>query len=259
MPTKLPLAAQLYTLRDLTRHDFPGTLHRLREIGYTAVELAGYGNLPSAKQAKRACDDAGLTICAAHTSLDSLEQNPAAVLDEFDTLGTTNVVVSYMPEPRRRDANGWRHAAETMDRIGADLRAQGFTLAYHNHSFEFHLFSDEGPHRSGMDIFWDHTHPDHVKAELDVYWLRHGGQDPTEYITRLRDRALLLHLKDMGAAEDRPFAEVGQGILDFHAITEAARSAGTQWYIVEQDQTYHTPPLEALRTSYLNLQNLGLI
>src|SRR2546423_9227120 len=123
MPPKLPLAAQLYTLRDLTRHDLPGTLHRVREIGYAAVELAGYGNLASAKEVKHACNDAGLTICAAHTSLDSLEQNLAAALDEFDTLGISNVVVSYMPEPRRRDAAGWRHAAQTMDGIGADLRA----------------------------------------------------------------------------------------------------------------------------------------
>lgn len=257
MPTKLPLAAQLYTLRDLTRHDFPGTLHRLREIGYTAVELAGYGNLPSAKQAKRACDDAGLTICAAHTSLDSLEQNPAAVLDEFDTLGTTNVVVSYMPEPRRRDANGWRHAAETMDRIGADLRAQGFTLAYHNHSFEFHLFSDEGPHRSGMDIFWDHTHPDHVKAELDVYWLAHGGQDPVEVINRFGKRALLLHLKDMAAGPDRKFAPVGEGILNFKAILKAAAKHGVKYGAVEQDDCYGVNPLDAIRTSFDNLQNLN--
>ena len=258
MPTKLPLAAQLYTVRDLTRHDFAGTLHRIRELGYSAVELAGYGNLRSAQEARVACVDAGLSVCGMHTSLDSLEQDRRRVLDDLDALGTTCVVVSHMPEPRRRDAAGWRSAARSMDEIGADLRDRGYTLAYHNHAFEFHLFPDDGGHRTGMDIFWANTDPENVVAELDVYWVHHGGECPVEYLRRLGPRAHLLHLKDMGAGEDRPMAEVGQGVLDIPAIVAAARDVGTQWYIVEQEQTYGLPPMEALRTSFENLRNLDL-
>ena len=36
-----PVALQLYTLRDLMRDDFTGTVAKVAEIGYDAVEFAG--------------------------------------------------------------------------------------------------------------------------------------------------------------------------------------------------------------------------
>ena len=39
---KKPLAVILYTLRDDMKADFDGTLRKVAEIGYTAVEFAGY-------------------------------------------------------------------------------------------------------------------------------------------------------------------------------------------------------------------------
>jgi len=68
-----PLAAQLYTIRDLTQTDFPGAVRRIADIGFTAVELAGYGNLASAREAKKALDDAGLTVAGAHVPIEALE------------------------------------------------------------------------------------------------------------------------------------------------------------------------------------------
>ena len=41
----MPYSIQLYTLRDLTAKDMPGTLRKVADIGYKTVELAGYGNL----------------------------------------------------------------------------------------------------------------------------------------------------------------------------------------------------------------------
>ena len=39
----IPIALQLYTLRDLTAKNFIGTLKEVAEIGYDGVEFAGYG------------------------------------------------------------------------------------------------------------------------------------------------------------------------------------------------------------------------
>jgi sugar phosphate isomerase/epimerase len=67
----------------------------------------------------------------------------------------------------------------------------------------------------------------------------------------------LLHLKDMEPGEERFFAEVGEGILDFHPIVEAAKEAGVQWMNVEQDD-YRREPLESVQISYSNIKRLGL-
>ena len=42
---KLPLALQLWSVREDQKKDFPGTVAAVREIGYEAAELYGYGNL----------------------------------------------------------------------------------------------------------------------------------------------------------------------------------------------------------------------
>ena len=39
------ISLHLYTVREHTARDMPGTLRRLADIGYTAVETAGFGGL----------------------------------------------------------------------------------------------------------------------------------------------------------------------------------------------------------------------
>ena len=48
---KGPLGLQLYSLRDQFAKDVPGTLDKVRDMGFTDVELAGtYGMSPEAVQ-----------------------------------------------------------------------------------------------------------------------------------------------------------------------------------------------------------------
>jgi sugar phosphate isomerase/epimerase len=271
----LPIAVQLYTLRDLTKQDFAGTLREVARIGYHAVELAGYGNLKTATDARKALDDAGLTVCGAHAPIDALERDLGRVLDDNAALGNRNIVCPFIPEDRRKDAAGWKQVAATLNRIGGECRQRGFEFAYHNHSFELQKFTLRDPietiaeanpptdssqlERTGLDLLFAQTDPALVKAELDVYWIQHGGADPITWIKQLGPRCLLLHLKDMAPGGDRKFAPVGAGTLDFAEIVNAARETGVKWGLVEQDTTYDTPPLEAIRTSYESLRKLGAV
>ena len=52
-------------------------------------------------------------------------------------------------------------------------------------------------------------------------------------------------------------AEVGEGNLDWPGILAAAKNAGVQWYIVEQD-TCQRDPFESLKISLDNLKAMGL-
>jgi hypothetical protein len=45
--------------------------------------------------------------------------------------------------------------------------------------------------------------------------------------------------------------------MDYKAVLAAAEKNEVRWGFVEQDKTYDTPPLEALRTSIENLKKLG--
>ena len=249
------LACQLYTLRDLVQRDFAATAREVAKIGYRAVELAGFGNLERPSQVREVLDDLGLIVAGSHTTIEPLEHDLDAVLDANEIVGSPTVVLSFLPEARRKDAAGWKSAAAMLDKIGQACRGRGLELAYHHHHFEFQKFDG----RTGLDLLWQHSDAANVKAELDTFWIRYAGGDPAGYVARLGPRATHLHLKDMQPGPQRRFAEVGAGTLDFPGILEAARRAGVRWGIVEQDLTYERPALEAVRISFDNLRRLGAV
>ena len=252
--SELGNGVQLYTLRDLTTKDMPGTLRKVADLGYKTVELAGYGNLKKPQEVKKALDDAGLKAPAGHWAIDVLEKDAERIKDECQVFGMTHVVVPYLAEDRRKDSAGWKATAKLLDEISNHFHGIGVELAYHNHNFEFQQFDG----KYGLDILFENTAPHLVKAEVDVYWVKHAGVDPAAYIDKLGDRVKLLHLKDLGAGDDKRFAPVGTGVIDFKSVLAAAEKHDVRWGIVEQDNTYDTPPLDAIRTSLENLKKLGV-
>jgi sugar phosphate isomerase/epimerase len=247
----IPISIQLYTVRELLAKDFAGTAKEVAHIGYKTVEMAGYGDLKSAAEAKKALDDAGLRVAGAHAGLALMESDINKVLDDNATLGNKIIICPWLPPERRK---GWKDLAAVLTRIGRACRERGFDFAYHNHSFEYEKTPDG---KLALDELFDNADPDLVKAEIDVYWVKHGGEDPVARMNKMGSRVLTLHLKDMASGPDRKFAEVGTGILDFKSILATAAKVGVKYGAVEQDETYGTPPLEAIRTSFQKLREMG--
>ena len=248
---KLPVALQLYTVRDDAGKDFAGTIKKVAEIGYTGVELAGHGGL-SVQALKTLLDDNGLRVAGSHIGIDALEKEISKVIDENLSLGNHNIVIPYLSDARRADSAGYKKVAEALNGFGETLQSHGMTLAYHNHAFEFDKL-DNG--QIGMEILLDETDPALVKAEVDTYWVLVGGQDPVAFVKKYSGRVILMHIKDRNT-EDGSFAEVGTGDLPLDALVEVAPSVGAQWLIVEQD-VCKRPPLEAVTISFNNMKARG--
>ncbi|MBV8818617.1 MAG: hypothetical protein JO022_09695, partial [Acidobacteriaceae bacterium] len=68
---EIPIAVQLFGVRDECEKDLPGVLRQLAKFGYQAVEFAGfYGH--SANDVRHMLDDVSLRCCGSHTPLDQL-------------------------------------------------------------------------------------------------------------------------------------------------------------------------------------------
>lgn len=248
---KLPIGLQLFTLRELLAKDFVGTLEKVAALGYDGVEFAGYGNL-EASEMKKVLDDLGLVAAGAHVPLDMLENELSAVIDYNLEIGNKFVSCPWVAEERRQSASDWKKLAESLNRIGEETKRNGIQLCYHNHAFEFEKFDS----KYALDILYEHTDPELVKAELDIYWISRGGENPAEYIRKYANRVPLVHLKDVADDEAKSFAEVGEGTLDLASVFAASESSGAQWYIVEQD-VCKRPPLESIKISINNLRQMG--
>jgi len=250
--TRIPVALQLYTVRDEAAKDFIGTLAKVAAMGYAGVELAGMGGL-SAARLREALDRLGLRCAGSHVSLERLRNELPAVLDESEALGNRYIVVPALPEAMRGCEASYVDLTGELNAIGAACRERGMALAYHNHAFEFQRFGG----RYALDILYDGTDPALVKGEPDVYWMAYAGADPAAWLCDHPRRCPLVHLKDMAPGTERTFAEVGEGILDFRPIFAASLTAGVEWYIVEQDRCAR-PSLESAALSLQHLREWGL-
>jgi len=85
-----------------------------------------------------------------------------------------------------------------------------------------------------------------VEFEMDLFWIRKGGQDPVAYFKRFKGRFPLVHVKDMTL--DGQMVDVGAGIIDWKAIYAARKEAGIKYWFVEHDQP--ADPMASLAASY---------
>lgn len=223
---KIPIALQLYTVRDECAKDFVGTLKEVAEIGYDGVELAGTYSLSGA-ELKKVLGDLGLKCAGNHMSR---ERDLRKLIDLNSELGCSYVSAPCLPEDDLpRDEAGCIAMARYANKVGAELKKNGIHLCYHNHSQEFEKIRD----KYILDWLYENTDPELVMAEVDVMWVQYAGIDPASYIRKYPGRCPLVHIKDMDA--NRSFTEVGKGIIHFSSIFSACDKVGTEWYIVEQD------------------------
>ena len=251
-PRWSPLGVQLYTVRSALADDVPGTLAALAEIGYEEVETAGlHGLEPVAFRSL--LDEHGLRAISAHTPLESLAAGALdAALDQAETLGQRWLTVPWLGEDHRT-ADGYRRAADALNAAGDGAARRGMRVGYHNHDFEFRPL-DEAEGRTGWELLLEHTDPDLVDLQMDLYWTVHAGSDPITWFERFPGRIPTVHAKDRTA--DGEMVDVGRGVMDFRAMLGAGRATGLRHVFVEHDRPGN--PLESVRTSYETLRALEI-
>ncbi|MCA1010861.1 sugar phosphate isomerase/epimerase family protein [Halobacillus halophilus] len=237
----IPVAAQMYTLREEAEKDFAGTVRKVAELGFDAVEFAGFGGL-SAREIKSLLEETGLQAASCHVPLDDLKNNLEQIINDQKTIGSSYIVCPYIDE---REEEDYQQLIPLLDRLGEQCRQEGITLCYHNHDFELQKLSDG---RTALETIFDDTQAENLKTEFDIYWLKKAGEQPDEWLKRYQGRSPLLHLKDMTVDDESFFAELGTGGVDLDAVFHAGEEAGVQWWIIEQDESRRSP-LESLAIS----------
>lgn len=252
------IAAQLYTLREFmkTPEGIAGTLKRVKEIGYDAVQVSGMGHIDRGKAEliKKTTEELGLTICATHVGFDELENDMDWMIELHKMWDSRYVGLGAMPERFRKNKEGFVEFARIASGFGRTLNENGLRFIYHNHDFEFHKFDGA----TGMEILFSETDPECFDFEIDTYWVQAGGADPIWWIRKMKGRMEVIHFKDMMMYQGKQaMAEVGEGNLNWQGIIDACRETGVRWAAVEQDICMRDP-FESLRISLKNLEKFGV-
>ena len=96
----LPVAVQVYSVREDAERDFAGTMKKIKEMGYDGVELAGlYGLTP--KEVKAAIEDAGLVALSAHVPFQELVADMEGTIAQYVEIGVKFIAIPYLMEEDR--------------------------------------------------------------------------------------------------------------------------------------------------------------
>lgn len=270
----LPVALQLYTVRDEMQADFEGTIRKVKALGYDGVEFAGLFD-KSAADIKALCEEVGLVPISAHVPLDDMVADPEGVLKDYAEIGCKYVVVPYLTEECRPGTDGFSDTVKGIRKIGEAAKELGLQLLYHNHDFEFIKIDGE----YALDILYNEVPSEFLQTEIDTCWVNVGGENPAGYIEKYTGRAPVVHLKDfvgsnnggplyklIGIEEEETeakeqtfeFRPVGYGVQDFKAILKASEKAGASWVVVEQDNpSMDKTPLECAEMSINFLKGIN--
>jgi len=260
-PYSLPIGLQLYTVRDHIEKDLEGTVKRVAEIGYKEVEIGDfnyYGKKPA--ELRRILTDNGLNPVSIHFEEYQLKHNVEKNIAAAKECGVSYIGLASLEDRDRKTLEAVKRDAEWFNQVGKAIREAGCGFFYHGHNFDY-------ANVDGAVIYDElisRTDPKFVNFELDCYWCVRAGKDPVDYFHRFPGRFPQLHIKDLKpgltpTTGEGPegFTEVGQGIIDWKKVFEAARGGGLKHFYVEQDEC-DRDSLESAKVSYTYLHNLSV-
>lgn len=239
---KKEIGLQLYSVREeISKNpNFDQILQKIAALGYTGVEAAGYkdGKLYnlSPQEFKAKVEKTGMKVLSSHATK-TLSAQELASGDFSESLkwwdeciaahkaaGMKYIVTPWMDVPK--SLKDLETQCRYLDAVGAKCRQQGILYGYHNHAHEFKKVED----KVMFDYMLEHTNPENVFFEMDVYWAVIGDVSPVDYFNKYAGRFKALHIKD--------HREIGQsGMVGFDAIFNNAKTGGLKYLFVELEDT----------------------
>jgi sugar phosphate isomerase/epimerase len=112
------VALQLYSVRDHTEKDFLGTIKKVAEMGYDAVQFAGFFDTP-ALEVKAVLEECSLKVAGAHIGIDLLtEDKMEETLRYQRMIGNDLIICPWLPEEMRDSKEAYQRTAERLNQIG---------------------------------------------------------------------------------------------------------------------------------------------
>lgn len=249
----LPIAVQVYSLREEAQKDFAGVMEQVSRMGYDGVELAGlYGMEP--EEVRAVLDRNSLTAISAHVSYEELMGDTDKTVDAYRKIGCSYIVIPSLPKDRLCGGALYRETLAGIRTIAEVCRRNGITLMYHNHEYEFEQ-TENGS--CILDELYKDTTAQELEAQFDTCWVDVGGADPVQYLNQFAGRCSVVHMKDYTGSREIPeLTALGTGKVDVAAIAAAAERNGAKWFVIEQDDHPYGNPMDNMRKGLEYLRRL---
>jgi len=230
---------QLYSFRNEFKTDVPGTLQRIGEMGIRQIEGGGTYGLPL-DEFKQMLAKNKLTMISVGADFKQLDSNVQSVVANAKAFGAKYVMCAWVPHNGAFTIDDANKAIAVFNKAGKVLKENGITFCYHAHGYEF------GPYNNGtmFDYMASKMDPAYANFEMDVFWVKHPGQEPVALLKKYPGRFPLMHLKDRkpgtpgnqdGKAPDETNVVLGAGDVGIADIMKVAKKYGVKYYFIEDE------------------------
>lgn len=234
------LGLQLYSLRNQFSEDPNKTLDQIRDWGFEAVEgsrdLYGF----TVEEFRAELDKRGIDVVSTDTSYEEVRDNPIAAVYRAKYYGAKFTTFYWIPHSDGFTIEDAKAAVEVMNKAGALMKKHGVTLQYHAHGYEFQ------PHNGETIMDYMIQNVDQAQFQLDVFWAKHGGMDPTALLKKYPGRFTSLHLKDRligtpnsssGSADLETNVVLGTGDVGIASVVAEAKKQGIRYFFLEDESS----------------------
>ena len=238
-----PIACQTITWGPEQKARFPEVFAEVAAAGFTGVEI-GFRHIRETRPAdlKEMLDQHKLELAASHVGGNLFDPAQAdaerAILDEaldyLQAMGTKLLMYSGL---RFKDDAQLAQDLGMLNRAAEKCRAQGVSLLYHNHNWEF---ADDGKVIRAL------IKDGEFGFCPDVGWVMKGRWEITDFLDSICGRIGAIHFKDF--ATSGPGCDtvpLGEGVAPLREAADwIRRNTSGLWVIAEQDNA-DIPPAEA--------------
>ncbi len=238
------IGVQLYSFREQFKTDVPGTMGKVRDMGFRYVETAGFYDL-EVSAFKKMLDNYGLRAVSTGADFGTLEDSIKlqTTIQNAKTLGAEYVVCFWIPHQGDDfTLADMQKAVRVFNKAGKVIADNGMQLLYHPHGYEFRK------HESGflLDYLIQNTKPRNLGLEMDIYWIKCPGQDPVTWLRKYPKRWKTMHLKDQqkgtpgdqnGHSDVEWNVTIGTGNQDMPAVMRQARKNKIKYYFIEDESS----------------------
>lgn len=236
------IGLQLYSLREQFKTDVPGTLSLINKMGIKEIEGGGTYGLPTA-EFKGLLKKNKLKVVAVGADYGALRGDLSSIIENAKTFGAKYVVTYWIPHQGDDFTfEDVEKATEVFNKAGKTFAENGLSFCYHPHGYEFRPYGDG----TLFDYMIQNTDPKYVNYEMDVFWVKHPGQDPAALLKKYPGRFPLMHLKDRahdtegnqnGRADVETNVVLGSGDVGIAEVMSAAKDVGVRHYFIEDESS----------------------
>lgn len=205
---------QLYSLRDITQDNLEAALKAVSEMGYTAVEFAGFFG-HSSEEVVNMLNRYNLKVSGTHSGLADLIDNFDETVAFHKAIGNKHYIIPGIDVSSQEKID---YFVENANALQQKLAKHGISLGFHNHAREFQVNLD------GSVPYEQIIYRTNLELEVDTYWAYVGMKDPIALMERIKDRINFIHIKD--GYEDGKGMPLGKGCAPVKEVYNWAKDNG---------------------------------